>query len=180
MNTEPQESFDEAIRASFRRVARGVARLACVTGPEDAEDVTLEAFTRYLARRQERHHDGTPVPTVHEVVAAVMEHAQDFAKNRGRREARRRRLAHLIGDRGRSARAADPSFDQAYAAAVWEAVSELPAELREVMRARSNGSSYADIAETLGLAEGTVKSRLHRARALLRQRLAEEVGEVQI
>jgi RNA polymerase sigma-70 factor (ECF subfamily) len=52
------------------------------------------------------------------------------------------------------------------------ALPELPHEYREVIVLRElQGLSYAEIATTLGIAQGTVESRIHRARSLLRQRL---------
>lgn len=48
----------------------------------------------------------------------------------------------------------------------------LPAEFRQVLVLREfEQMSYAEIAETLGVPQGTVESRLHRARAELRSRL---------
>lgn len=56
---------------------------------------------------------------------------------------------------------------------VREALSELPECFRAaVYLADVEGYPYRDIAEMLGVPIGTVMSRLHRARALLRKRLA--------
>jgi RNA polymerase sigma-70 factor, ECF subfamily len=65
---------------------------------------------------------------------------------------------------------------------VLEAVDALPPEFREVLVLSDvEGMSYAEIAETLELPLGTVKSRLFRARRLLQARLyayAVEMGYI--
>jgi RNA polymerase sigma-70 factor (ECF subfamily) len=49
----------------------------------------------------------------------------------------------------------------------------LPAYQRQVLRMyHTDGKSYEEIAEETGLSIGTVKSRLNRARNMLRERLA--------
>ena len=54
---------------------------------------------------------------------------------------------------------------------VSEMLSELSPEHREVIVLRElEGFSYEEMAQTLGVPQGTVESRLHRARAELRQR----------
>jgi RNA polymerase sigma-70 factor (ECF subfamily) len=56
------------------------------------------------------------------------------------------------------------------AEAVREAIGELPTEARELIILRDvEGLSYSEIAQTLGIAEGTLKSKLFRARARLRR-----------
>jgi RNA polymerase sigma-70 factor (ECF subfamily) len=53
---------------------------------------------------------------------------------------------------------------------VREALARLDPEFRELLVLRDvEGLSYADVVRITGLAEGTVKSRLHRARAALRR-----------
>jgi RNA polymerase sigma-70 factor (ECF subfamily) len=59
-------------------------------------------------------------------------------------------------------------------ARVWQAVSELPFDQRTAIVLREiDGLSYEEIAFSLGIAIGTVKSRLTRAREALRARLRE-------
>ena len=55
---------------------------------------------------------------------------------------------------------------------VLRAIADLPREFREIVVLRDmDDRSYEDIAELLGIAIGTVRSRLHRARTELKQRL---------
>ncbi|MBQ1410328.1 MAG: sigma-70 family RNA polymerase sigma factor [Oscillospiraceae bacterium] len=57
-------------------------------------------------------------------------------------------------------------------AALTRAMNELPVEYRQILTMRAiNDMSYAAIAETLQIQEGTVKSRLSRARLALRDLL---------
>jgi RNA polymerase sigma-70 factor (ECF subfamily) len=58
---------------------------------------------------------------------------------------------------------------------VRDAVSSLPEDLRDVvLLCEFSGMSYAEIAGTLSIPEGTVGSRRHRALKLLRSRLSAE------
>ena len=53
-----------------------------------------------------------------------------------------------------------------------QSLSELPDDLRRVLILRDlQGKSYKEIADELSLAEGTVKSRIHRGRAELAEKM---------
>ena len=68
---------------------------------------------------------------------------------------------------------------QERAVALWQAVDELPEGQRVVVLLRyQQGFSYAEIAQTLGVSEGTVKSRLYYAHRRLRERLKLTEGEL--
>ena len=59
-------------------------------------------------------------------------------------------------------------------ALVAQALAALPTDFREILTLRAiNDLSYQQIAEILHLQEGTVKSRLSRARAQLRNKVLE-------
>jgi RNA polymerase sigma-70 factor (ECF subfamily) len=59
---------------------------------------------------------------------------------------------------------------------IQESLSELPREYREILVLRHlEDLSYSEIARLLGCAEGTIKSRLHRARIEIRKLLADMV-----
>jgi len=63
-------------------------------------------------------------------------------------------------------------------ATVQEALLALPPDLRmAVVLSDIEGFSYEEIARVMGVPLGTVKSRLHRARRILQERLAPLLGE---
>jgi RNA polymerase sigma-70 factor (ECF subfamily) len=57
-------------------------------------------------------------------------------------------------------------------------IDELEPDFREALILRDvENLSYEEIAEITGLADGTVKSRIHRARSMLKQKVERAVGE---
>jgi len=63
---------------------------------------------------------------------------------------------------------------QQHVAALRRAVCQLPAKYREaIVLCDLQAMTYADAAASLGCAIGTVRSRLHRARAMLAARLSQ-------
>ena len=97
------------------------------------------------------------------------------SRHQARTLARRRRHEEAAA-RERGDEAADPTarLEQAeLASSILRAVAGLSPEFRRVFRrCEIDGVGYAVVARELAIPLGTVRSRLHRARALLRLRLA--------
>ncbi|MBI5594558.1 MAG: sigma-70 family RNA polymerase sigma factor [Elusimicrobia bacterium] len=169
--------------AFLSAAARPVYNLALrLTGnPADAEDLAQDSLLRCLKALPGFRGDSAPTSWAYRVTMNTW-------KNRVRAEKRRGfwktlPLAALFGadhdDEKPSAEPAapDPALDAALATAeageaVQAALLTLDDESRAVVVLREiEGMSYDEIAKTLDLAEGTVKSRLFRARAALKVRL---------
>jgi RNA polymerase sigma-70 factor (ECF subfamily) len=75
----------------------------------------------------------------------------------------------------KSASAESVFFENVMVDAVWKHLLALPNKYREVLLLEIRYSfSYAEMADFLGITEGTVKSRLHRARNAMRKKMEEE------
>ena len=84
---------------------------------------------------------------------------------------------HADGPVDWSRRLKDPAIDGELKSVVSGAIDELPADYRAAFLLHDvEGLSNPEIAETLQVKLGTVKSRVHRARLFLRKRLADYVG----
>ncbi len=162
--------FDHHHRAIWRYLAR-------VGGPDRADDLAGEVFTIAFARR-----DGYD-PRRGSVRAWLYGIAANLLRTRFRSDGRQARAFR----RAASLTAADPSATdavddqlcrEAQLTEVLDALSQLPAMDREVITLFVWGElSYEEIAATLGVELGTVRSRLARARERLRE-LAGLSGEV--
>jgi RNA polymerase sigma-70 factor (ECF subfamily) len=133
----------------------------------DAEDAAQEGFVKAW-RALGRFRDGAPFrPWLLQIVA-------NGARNRRRSAGRREHLALRAATEEPSGGAA-PSPEAAFLTAetreaLLAAVNELPDDQREVIALRYFlGLSDAEVAETLGIAQGTVKSRTARALERLRE-----------
>ena len=155
-----------AFSVLFRRTQGTVFRFALhMTGSTaTADDVTQEVFLAVM-RDAARYENGRAT-----VTAWLCGIARNFAR---RKRANERRLTPLDADH---AHFVDPVTEVARAQrieAVRRAVLRLPFKYREVVvLCDLQEMSYADAASTLGCAVGTIRSRLHRGRALLAEKLA--------
>ncbi|NBC70108.1 RNA polymerase sigma factor [Paenibacillus sacheonensis] len=85
-------------------------------------------------------------------------------------------LVGLLPDQRRSPSAESAYFSTGFADDIWSAVLRLPRVFREILILHAHEElSYRELAELLGISEGTVKSRLCRARTKL-AKLMKEAG----
>jgi RNA polymerase sigma-70 factor (ECF subfamily) len=149
--------------------------LARRVGRDHAEDITSETFTRAFAQRQRfdtTRDDARPW---------LFGIATNLLRNQARSEVRQLRAysRHGADDRSHDDHAAsDARLDaDAQSAALASALESLKPGDREALTLFAwNDMSYEDIAETLDIPVGTVRSRLNRARRQVQQHLGSEAG----
>ncbi len=159
-------SWDEVVRTHSARVYRLAYRL---TGnPHDAEDLTQEVFVRVF-RSLSRYTPGTFEGWLHRITTNLF---LDLVRRRARIrfDALPEDAERLVsGDRGPAQIYDDTHFDHD----VQAALDALPPDFRAaVVLCDLEGLSYEEIAATLGIKIGTVRSRIHRGRSQLRAALA--------
>jgi len=146
---------------------------------EEAEDVAQETFLS-LHRHGHRFRGEARFSTF--VYRVASNAALNRRRTLGRNRARIQKLAvrQAAGDDMPEGPRdpEDAASGVELSGAVREALDALKPSLRlPVLLYDIEGLPYGEIAEVLGVAEGTVKSRIHRARQALRARLAPLLGE---
>ena len=142
--------------------------LAYLGQPEDAADAVQETFLLALTRLGQVRDPEAVGGWLHAVMRSVC--AMEL-----RRPARRVMAAEIDN---RVPAAQDAAEQVALRDWVWAALEDLPEPLRLVTLLRFFGRahSYAEIAQLCGVPVGTVRSRLHQAKAELGARLLAECG----
>jgi RNA polymerase sigma-70 factor (ECF subfamily) len=140
---------------------------------EDAEDVAQETFISLHRHGHRFRHDARFSTFVYRVAANA---ALNRRRTLGRKNARLRKLEarQAAGDDlPTSPRNPESAFfGTQVQAQVQEALLKLPDDLRiATVLYDIEGLSYREIAAALEIPEGTVKSRIHRARSALREGL---------
>jgi RNA polymerase sigma-70 factor (ECF subfamily) len=159
-------SWDEVVRTHSARVYRLAYRL---TGNRhDAEDLTQDVFVRVF-RSLSSYTPGTFEGWLHRITTNL------FLDQVRRKQ--RIRFDGLADDAAERLPGREPGPDQVYDDRhfdddVQRALDSLPPDFRAaVVLCDIEGLSYEEIAATLGVKLGTVRSRIHRGRAQLRAAL---------
>lgn len=159
-------SWEEIVEAHSARVYRLAYRL---TGNQhDAEDLTQEVFVRVF-RSLSTYTPGTFEGWLHRITTNLF---LDMVRRR-----QRIRFDALAEDAAERLPSREPSPAQAFSdthfdADVQQALDTLAPEFRAaVVLCDIEGLSYEEIAATLGVKLGTVRSRIHRGRSHLRAAL---------
>lgn len=175
----------DAVRSIIKRYNQRLYRMArSVLGNNcDAEDVVQEAYLRAFNNLSSFRGESSLSTWLSRITL-------NEALCRVRERKRQKRTAPILGDRTQaliipfpnSADLDDPERTVAQRELlhlVERATDELPPAFRVVFMARViEGLTLDETAELLGLEAGTVKSRLHRARKLVKERLEAQIGPV--
>lgn len=154
-----------------RHVARVHALCLRMTGHlATAEDCTQDAFVqawRHLPRFETRSSFGTWLHRI--AVNAVLQQARRWRETLGREDSVEREVAEVLVD----PTAADPGAGRD----LEHSIARLPPGARHVLvLVGLYGHTHEEAAAMLGIAVGTCKAQLHRARALLGAQLGREEG----
>jgi RNA polymerase sigma-70 factor (ECF subfamily) len=160
----------EAFAAIYRERHAGVFRFAhYMTGDRDAAaEITQQTFVWLVDHADAFDPERGELGAFLCGVALKMVH---------RRERDGRRWAPLSDAAGVAAAGSADGADEIHLAALRRAIIGLPESYRAaVVLCGLEEKSYEEAAGILGCPVGTVRSRMHRARALLARRLRKEVG----
>ena len=171
---EDDRAFTELVRRYQGRVTNLVSRV--LNDRESSDDLAQEVFVRvYVHRRNCRR--GSKFSTWLFTIAA------NLAKNEIRRRVRRRNwfsldaLQEMVSDS--AIQLADPTEGQEQTLqreqlrrAVGRAIASVPEKYRLALVLRDiEGFAYEEIGQMLGIPGGTVRSRINRARTMLKRKL---------
>ncbi|HEY3215927.1 MAG TPA: sigma-70 family RNA polymerase sigma factor [Candidatus Eisenbacteria bacterium] len=171
---QDERAFSELVRRYQGRVTNLVSRV--LNDRECSDDLAQEVFVRvYIHRRNYRR--GSKFSTWLFTIAA------NLAKNEIRRRVRRRNwfsldaLQEMVSDS--AIQLADPTEGQEQTLqreqlqrAVGRAIASVPEKYRLALVLRDiEGFAYEEIGQMLGIPGGTVRSRINRARAMLKRKL---------
>lgn len=167
---------DTACRELFRRYQERIYRVAygCVRNREEALDITQETFVKMLESLPDFRGQASFSTWLHRI---ALNHCVDWGRVRARRPPpiSLDRLVIEGGVEPADSRVSRP--DQALMAKelrgqILAAIAAIPEVFRRVVvLADVEGLSTREIADLLSCPVNTVKTRLHRGRSLVRQRL---------
>ena len=167
-----KEGDQRAFRDLYDRNVDRIFRLAYRMAGEDemARDFTQEAFLRAWQRLDQFRGDAAFSTWLHSIAVSVALNGLRKVDRHRKRERSLEDAAHVAP----ATRRLEPDAVER----LQEAVDELPEIYRTVFLMHDlEGYSHGEIAAALDVAEGTSKARLFRARAKLRERLGDAIGE---
>ena len=180
------ESFQILFRRHFSQVHWFFQRKGIPA--EDARDLTQEVFLSVYKGLPQLQEPSQFTGWLFVIARNVFHHhlEKQYAQKRswapaGAGESRRSKFdPDTVADRS-AASASDIVLDREKVAKLGEALRQLPSQMRRCLHLRlAEECSYEDIAVTMGISIGTVKSHIHRAREKLREELRPYFGDAAI
>jgi RNA polymerase sigma-70 factor (ECF subfamily) len=184
LQARDEHAFNELVHAYSPRIFRLVVRM--LGRRAEAEDMTQEVFVQVFKAIGQFRGDSKLQTWIYRV-------AINSCKNRSKYLARRHDDAQdafdVVADHqplhqakgvttGELSRPDQMVEGKEVESIVRAAIAELEPEFREALVLRDiENLSYEEITEIVGVAEGTVKSRIHRARGMLKEIVERALGE---
>ncbi len=170
------QAFDELVTSYESTVHRLLAQLNVSSG--DIEDLTQEVFLRIFRNLHRFRGQSSFYTWLYRITINVF---FDHNKKRKRADARLSRLQNALIDVSDQRPETDDPFRATYDAITHQtfsaAIETLPELFRDVVAMREvDDLSYEEIALATGISIGTVRSRLSRARARLKELLRPALG----
>ena len=171
---DDERAFPELVRRFQSRVTNLISRV--LNDRNGADDLAQEVFVRVFVHRR-NYRRGSKFSTWLFTIAA------NLAKNEIRRRVRRRNwfsldaLQEMLGDSASQLADKTEGHDtglerEQLRDEVGKAIATVPEKYRLALVLRDiEGLPYEEIAEVLGIPGGTVRSRINRARGMLKRKL---------
>ena len=184
LRARDERAFNELVRAYERRVFGLVFRM--LGNREEAEDLAQEVFVQVFKAIDQFRGEARLSTWIYRIAVNL---CKNRSKYLSRRHTNKQDDIDAFGDRapmssakgttaGSIARPDDLLVGMQVERVVQQAIESLEPEFREALILRDvEDLSYEEIAQITGLPDGTVKSRIHRARAQLKAAIERMLGE---
>lgn len=155
-------NFEQVYRDHKPYIESVVSRYC--NSPEEVEDVTQDAFIRAYRGRENFRGDSTVKTWLHRVaVNTALNHITKQKRRPQCNDNEGEEISILDGDSPESQAERDQTL-----AAITDRLDNMPSELGlTLLYYHIDGLKYDEIAETMAINIGTVRSRIHRARKML-------------
>jgi RNA polymerase sigma-70 factor (ECF subfamily) len=184
LRAHDEQAFNELVRTYERRVFGLVLRM--LNSREEAEDLAQEVFVQIFKAIDQFRGDSKLSTWIYRIAINLCKNRSKYLQ---RRHVHQQDDIEAFGDRapmstakgttaGSIARPDDMLVGMQVERVVQHAIAQLEPDFREALILRDvEDLSYEEIGQITGLPDGTVKSRIHRARAQLRAFIEQQLGE---
>jgi RNA polymerase sigma-70 factor (ECF subfamily) len=176
-----EHAFNELVTAHERRVLSLTTRL--LGNAAEAEEITQEVFIQVFKAIDSFRGDSKLSTWIFRIAVNLCKNRYKYLRVRKAAEQQELDPETDHNTHGRAPMTTVPRPDEVVAGRqveriVQQAIADIDETFRECLILRDvEELSYDEIAEITGLPEGTVKSRIFRARAILRERVEAALGE---
>lgn len=184
LRARDERAFNHLVRTYERRVFAIVFRM--IGRRDEAEDVSQEVFVQIFKAIDGFRGDAKLSTWVYRITVNLCKNRIKYLARRRTEDGGEEDLAGEARDVERAAGATVGETERPdevvggrqLEAIVQRAIASLDPEFREALVLRDvEDLAYDEIAEIVGVPEGTVKSRIHRARAQVRETVERALGE---